>query len=635
VSAPDWTAAQLAVVIRTATSEIPVAEAVDWQFETLPEIWEGPGTQWLLRARWQGERATAAGLLITRRLTSPPGRLLAPSVFYGDNGVGNRATRYPRLGPLDRAAFTAPGWDFAAERMALPAVFVWDADGCAWLATEPNGSGVGFRLEADGAELRAHRPGIEGPFRHDRRDEAPLLPLRDLQPGDVLEARVWTGVDAGGAADAFAPVQRALQTAWGGGPARPVDPASVRAAAEAAVAGLLRWHYRPDLGAAVLTETVSFDGAQTRDEMHLAWVSGAPAAYALLRHGAWRGDAAAAEAGARVLDTVASGLAPCGAFWGIWTPRGWRAGWNGDPQTLHARTLAEATLFMLRALAIEPRAPWEAAARSNLDFCLRAMDARGSPGSYYHAQTGAVLDRRGTAGLLWAAALAEGAAILDAPGYLAAALRVGQAYAESIRQGRLLGAPEDIGLCPSSEDGYNAVIAMIALYEATGDPEWRDLARAGADWMLTFRWSYDVAFPAGSPLARRGFHTRGADGASPSNHHLHDYGLICQPELRRLSAALTDPWYAARAADHLACFLGEIALRDHQFGGPERRGMLPEQWYTADWAREGRAGELGPVSHSWCLGLLLFAADDWLGDPRSSLEMRDRCRKTLPLRRSP
>ena len=606
--------AALAVSIRTALDERPISEADNWELKLAEESWSGPGTQVRVRAIWRGAAPTRAGLVVTRCLGGrAPRRVLVPAVFYGDNGVGGRATRYPRLGPLDPAAFTAPAWDFAAARTALPAVFAWCRKGVAWLATEPHGTGVGFSLDPAGEpELRVHRPGLERPFRHDRADESPAEPLLDVPPGGVLELTLWYGDEPADDPEAYAPVQRALQHAWGGGAGREVDIKLALAAADAAAEGLLRWHYRPDLGGDVLVETVSFDGAAVRDEMHVAWLSGAPTAYALLRHGLSRSHAPSAGAARGVLDTVASGLAPCGAFWGVWTPRGWLAGWNGDPRALHARTLSEATLFLVRALALEPDHPnWAAAARSNLDFCLRALDERGNPGSYYDAQTGEVLERRGTAGLLWAATLAEGAAALGAPAYLAAAKRVGACYADAIRAGDLYGAPEDVGLCPSSEDGYNALIAMMALYTATGEGRWLALAREAADWLLTFRWSYDERFPADSPLARRGFRTRGADGASPSNHHLHSYGLICQRELRRLSVLAGDPWYDARAADHLACFLGEVAQRDGQFGGPERRGMMGEQWYTADWSTEGRAGDAAPVSHAWCLGLLLLAAEDW------------------------
>ncbi|HUS14945.1 MAG TPA: MBL fold metallo-hydrolase [Chloroflexia bacterium] len=603
----------LTVAIRTPTGEVPSAAAPDWEIEINGQPWSGPGQQVQVQATWRGTAPVQAGLVVRRGLDPGPHRILIPGVFYGDNGVGGIATRYPRLGPLDHAAFTAPGWDFAAERTALPAAFAWGADVSSWLAVEPHGTGVGFQIDGNTATLAVHRPGLEAPFRHDRRDESPHLPLAEVAPGEALTLTVWYGNGPPDDPTAFAPIQRALQKAWGGARARTVSRPAARAAAGAAAEGLLRWHLRSDLGPGVLAETVAFDGSKVRDEMHVAWISGAPAAYALLRHGRTRGDGAVVEAGQAVLDRVASGLAPCGAFWGIWTPRGWRAGWNGDPQKLHARTLAEATLFLVRALALEPEHPtWAAAARSNLDYCLTVMDDSGHPGSYYHADTGAVLDRRGTAGLLWAAALAEGAAVLDVPAYRDAAVRTGAAYTDAIRSGALQGAPEDIGLCPSSEDGYNAVIATMALHAATGDAQWLELARQAADWMLTFRWSYDVAFPPGSPLARRGFLTRGADGASPSNHHLHAYGLICSAELRRLSTLLRDPWYAARAADHLACFVGEVALTDGAFGGAERRGMMAEQWYSADWAADARAGDVGAVSHAWCLGLLLLAAEEWL-----------------------
>src|SRR5207248_937765 len=276
-----------------AQDERPISEADNWELKLAEESWNGPGTQVRVRAIWRGAAPTRAGLVVTRCLRGrAPRRVVVPAVFYGDNGVGGRATRYPRLGPLDPAAFTAPAWDFAAARTSLPAVFAWCRKGVAWLATEPHGTGGGFS---------------------------------------------------------------------------------------------------PDLGSDVLVETVSFDGAAVRDEMHVAWLSGAPTAYALLRHGLSRSHAPSAGAVRGVLDTVASGLAPCGAFWGVWTPRGWLAGWNGDPRALHARTLSEATLFLVRALALEPDHPnWAAAARSNLDFCLRALDEHGNPGSYYDAQTGEV-----------------------------------------------------------------------------------------------------------------------------------------------------------------------------------------------------------------------------------------------------
>lgn len=604
------------VYVRSDSDEQEIAQAAGWELVATEEPWDGPGTQLCLRATWQGNAPVQAGIVVRRRLTgTPPYWIMVPGLFYGDNGTGSPSTRYPRLGPLDHAQFTSPAWDFASERTPLPAAFALSQNKVEWVAVEPGGTragtGIGFSLAENDPYLSMHYPGLERPFKHDRLDETPFEPFIEIAPGENLELRLWYGEQPTSALTAFAEVQRALQSAWADSTDR-VNVSAALAAADAAVDGLLRWHYRVEQGNGVLMETVSFDGAQVRDEMHVAWVSGAPTAYALLRHGLTRGDERALVAARSVLDTVAGGLAPCGAFWGIWTPHGWRAGWNGGPTRLHSRTLAEATLFMVRALALEPDHPeWTRAVRSNLEFCLRSMDEHGNPGSYYDAYTGEVLDRQGTAGLLWAAALAEAAGVLDSPDYMEAALRVGTAYSGALRRGELLGAPEDIGLCPSSEDAYNALIATMALANATHSTTWLDLARVAADWLLTYRWSYDVRFTPGSPLARRDFRTRGADLASPSNNHLHMYGLICQQELFELSTLLRDPWYGAQASAHLACFVGEIALRNGQFGGAEQRGMVAEQWYTVGWSGEGRAGEVSPVSHAWCLGLLLLACEEW------------------------
>src|SRR5205823_2266880 len=54
----------------------------------------------------------------------------------------------------------------------------------------------------------------------------------------------------------------------------------IEPAAELAALGLLRWHYRPEWR--VLVETADFAPPHAgRERMHVAWLSGAPAAYAL------------------------------------------------------------------------------------------------------------------------------------------------------------------------------------------------------------------------------------------------------------------------------------------------------------------------------------------------------------------
>jgi hypothetical protein len=172
--------------------------------------------------------------------------------------------------------------------------------------------------------------------------------------------------------------------------------------------GLWRWHYRRD--PAVLIETALFDRELAGDlgdrgdrlAMHVAWVSGIPYAHALLRHGRRVENPTYVEAGTAVIDNITANLTPAGTFWGVWyAEQGWRQSWTPVPGGLHARTLAEATLFTVRALVAEPidHPVWREAALSNLEAALSAQDAEGNFGSLYHLETGQVLSRLGAAGL--------------------------------------------------------------------------------------------------------------------------------------------------------------------------------------------------------------------------------------------
>src|SRR5690606_1863376 len=146
------------------------------------------------------------------------------------------------------------------------------------------------------------------------------------------------------------------------------------------------------------------------------------------RHGLRTGVADEVDAAARVIDFVTGDLSPSGTFWGVWyRERGWSQSWTSLKHGLHSRTLGEATLFLVRALALRADAGWRAAARSNRGVVAARQRPDGNLGTVHHAETGEVLSWEGSAGLAWIPALVEAAAWDDR--YLAVAERAGEYYA--------------------------------------------------------------------------------------------------------------------------------------------------------------------------------------------------------------
>lgn len=554
---------------------------------------------------------------------------MIPGLFYGENRPDGCDRVFPSFRPAggDHHGLVSDHWEFRADRCATPAVFAWTGDGgVALAAPERTGlgmTGLGFSYAETGSQIWLSFPYAERPVSYRGRPygEPPLRETHRWRPGErhtlTLELFTLRPERYG-----YAPVLRAVHAA--SAPTAPVRPwMDLRRAAELTAYGLHRWHYHPEHGA--LYETAAFErdiagdamGQDDRAEMHVAWVSGIPYAHALSRHGRRVGNGEYVAAGRHVIDTVCANLAPCGSFWGRWSlQRGWTQSWTPLPDGLHARTMAEAALFTTRALIAERsvggnRPGWEAALRGTLGLATENLDGDGNPGSMYHAGTGQVLSRAGAAGLTWAAALAEASVALDEPALLDAARRVGRYHAAFVRDETLCGAPEDVDLAPTSEDGVAAILAYCALYRATGEPEWLELARHGADWMLTFRYGYNTEFDERTLLGRYGFATRGADQASPSNQHLHSYGLMCTAELVELSRQCGDPHYAERAAETLACLRQFIARADGDFNA--RKGMASERFYQTECFQP--KGMLLTLSHSWCLGVLLLACEDGLELP--------------------
>jgi len=524
--------------------------------------------------RYAGKAPVDAGIRVALhvRPTEDP-QWLVPGIFYGENRPEGCTRLYPRFTPghVDIARMESDTWSFRADRCATPAVFARDA-GLLTSERSPLGqSGVGFAYRAGRPLIWLDFPYREEPLRYDGSETpaAPDVQTYRWQPGESVTLEL-TQSD-GDWRRALRPSDKVSQgAAW----------VTVEEAAELAAWGLYRWHFRDDPPR--LVETVGFDGDVERDAMHVSWVSGVPYAYALLRHGQRVGNADYVRAAEAVLDHVAANLAPGGTFWPQWThDRGWTWGWHPDHTRAHARTLADAALFMLRA-----GARWETAARSNIEVAVRTQREDGALPAAHDFETGEALAWEGTTGMSWIPALVEA-------GHLDAARRAGDYYAQF---DAWCGAPEDVDLAPTSEDGYAAVTAFVAL------EDW-DTARRAADWMLTFRYTYDVAFSPDTVLGSYGFKTRGADVASPPNQHLHAFGLICLPELMRLG----EP-YRASALENLDCFRQFVAREDGDFGA--RKGMAAERYLQTDCF--GPKGTLQPLSHAWSVGVLLYACEELL-----------------------
>lgn len=579
-----------------------------------------------LRVQYQGDTAALVGIFVEWRFAaeSPP-KWLVPGMFYGNNREKVSARRYPRFAAhrgVDDDLFTSSSWAFRSDRLPVPAVMAWpfEQGGVKGLATRAqlhghlSGVAFGYDETVKQAWIRLNFPYIEEPVAYTTnvRPPAPERATFTMNQGERIDLIFWK-FHGESHAHAYDPFVRFLYQQMA--PYAALSPwMGVEEAAELAAYGLYQWHYHAEDRA--LYETVAFDREGydgDRRHMHVGWVSGAAHAYALLVHGIRVNQAAYADAARAVMDHIVEGLAPAGILWGEWTKEGgFGPGWTNDTGAVHTRTLGEAVWFLFRALVVERKSgrdhpAWERLIFSHLEYLTKIQRRDGSFGTYYdpHDAKGQVLRWDGSGGLIWIPLLLEVDRYEGTQRWMERAVRAGDYYAQSVKDGYLFGAPEDVDLCPTSEDGYNAIMAYVALFEATGERRWLDLAKMSANWTMTFRFADNLEFSPQTLLGIYAFRTRGADLASPANNHLHSYGLIALPEMLRLAGHAQDDHYAQRTRDNLACFLQMIARRDGDFNA--MKGMISERYYQTDWAQA--KGKLLGLSHAWCIGLVLYATE--------------------------
>lgn len=608
---------------------------------------------------------------------------LFPGFFYGQ-GRTDASLAYPALGK-GADEWTAESWDFALDRGAYPVLLArqgnrwtgvdWhphyvlldddgtplDAGPAEWGETEPQ-VGCGFSWGDSGGELRLNVPANESPRRHARNihDSATNKQLW-LGPKQVVEVSVkrWA---FDGDAHAYQPVLEAVYADLSEDHHAP-DPEPDGVLAESAAAGILNWHWIDDPGYMVYTAAYdrSAEFNANNKGVSLGWhfeslgfVGGFPVIFGLAWQAERQGNEQAAEVARRLAKRFCTEAV---SDWGFFrtsyhpgrahtangdlaNPAGlgrrnqdasgdtpfYGACWQGDQEYAHARTTADASLYLARYIGLidddDPdRELFLSSLRQSLEAALNVQDDSGRFGQMYDLEKRQVVKREGAGGLLWITAMHHAEPLFDAdPAFqerlLSAMNLAGAGYAPDVEAEYICGAPEDVSLAPTSEDGYNAIMAYAALFERTEDPAILELWQRATDWSLTWRKAYNVQFPKKNILGAGDFRCVGGDFASSNNNHLHVYGCNCLADLHRLAHVTGKEFYAKRADDHFAFAQQLLAVVDGQWNG--QRGMMTEQFYTNDWSIWGtwdptaahrQKGTLMGFSHVWCINMILLGLE--------------------------
>ncbi len=548
-------------------------------------------------------------------------RWLIPGIFYKDNNAKLACLKkFPKFDINPRLEnFISNWWSFSVRRATMPIIFCWTNDFMYSIFTPfcfSHGSpGFFFRCNGSETEIGFLFPYTEEPISYVYfKNFNPDLKNLNLNKDEIVEFSLKIFISEPDLHNYdkilrwfyYEMRKSNLPGPW----------FTLEKGAELSAYGLYKWHF--DEKNNVIFETRGFDNVlslnveskDVRRHMHISWVSGITYAFALMKYGYIVENNDYIKAGKSVINKVVNeGNSPAGILWSQWTAEnGWTDGWNPEPALIQARTLSEAILFLCKAYLFEKKKGfehenWKECILKNLKFAIDIQNEEGNFGSYYSSSTGEVKIYDGCAGLMWIAALIEAYKIFKEEKFKNSAIKAGFYYAKFINDEFIYGAPEDAFMITTSEDTYNAVISYISLYEATGDKTWLELARKSADLMMTFRFPYNLDFTENTILNIYKFKTIGGDIASPLNQHLHNYGLICVPEMLKLYKLTQDNYYLKRTIDNICFSLQFIARFDGDFNA--FKGMMPEQFYYVDWLRP--EGTVLTLSHAWCLGMVIYA----------------------------
>lgn len=155
------------------------------------------------------------------------------------------------------------------------------------------------------------------------------------------------------------------------------------------------------------------------------------------------------------------------------------------------------------------------------------------------------------------------------------------------------GTPLDAKKSVDQEGNIAFVRGCRLVYEDTGEEEFLDAMKAGAEYEYLWRYCY-AARPECAPL-NEGWNSCGGSVTSVSNVHMHPMGVMLDTDLRFLARVTGDEYHLQRAEDSIAWLMQNLEMYPDKMGYG-RYGILSERWCPSDGLLTERYSDNQPCS---------------------------------------
>jgi hypothetical protein len=271
--------------------------------------------------------------------------------------------------------------------------------------------------------------------------------------------------------------------------------------------------------------------------------------------------------------------------WGGYLGAGIREEWKNG---VNARANGETMSGFLRLYSLLKKAGREHPeyldlARKNAEFYLKYQLPDGNFGRW-RTLDGAELDSYGTNGAYIITLLTEFERLKPGDKAVRGALAKAADYYGGLADRMDFGADTLDADSTDKEAGCAVLTAFLDLNELTPDKKYIRYARRAAEFILSWIWTYNVAFPEGSPLGKLGFQTRGMTSVSVAHHHLDFYGMRIAYDFLRLADESGEEFWRDVARGMMRACVQLVSSPEERLGrGPEFEGWQPEQVNQTNW----------------------------------------------------